>query len=72
MKQICNDLAMEQQALDAVLDAAGWQTMTPAGGWDIREQVRHLAYFENRAHLAASNPESFKQWLEEMQQDPDH
>jgi uncharacterized protein (TIGR03084 family) len=73
MKQICNDLAMEQQELDAVvanLDEAGWKTMTPADGWDIKEQIRHLAYFENRANLAASNPEAFKQWLEEMQQNP--
>jgi len=73
MEQICNDLAMEQQELDAVvanLDAAGWETMTASIGWDIKEQIRHLAYFENRARLAASNPEAFKQWFEEMRQDP--
>jgi uncharacterized protein (TIGR03084 family) len=73
MEQICNDLAMEQQELDAVvadLDEAGWKTMTPSEGWDIKEQIRHLAYFENRAGLAASNPEAFKQWFEEMLQDP--
>ena len=73
MEQICNDLAMEQQELDAVvanLDEAGWETMTPSKGWDIKEQIRHLAYFENRAKLAASNPEAFKQWFEEMLQDP--
>lgn len=72
MEQICNDLAMEQQELDAVvanLDEAGWKTMTPSEGWDIKEQIRHLAYFENRAKLAAWNPEAFKQWLEEMLQD---
>jgi hypothetical protein len=44
--------------------------MTPAKGWDIKEQIRHLAYFENRAKLAASNPEAFKQWFEEMLKDP--
>jgi uncharacterized protein (TIGR03084 family) len=74
MEQLCNDLAMEQQELDAVvadLDEAGWQTMTPAEGWDIKEQIRHLAYFENRALLSASNPKAFKQWFEEMLQDPD-
>jgi uncharacterized protein (TIGR03084 family) len=73
MEQICNDLAMEQQELDAVvasLDEAGWETMTPSEGWDIKEQIRHLAYFEDRANLAASNPERFKQWFEEMLQDP--
>jgi uncharacterized protein (TIGR03084 family) len=73
MKQLCNDLAMEQQELDAVvanLDEAGWETMTPSEGWDIKEQIRHLAYFENRAKLSALNPEAFKQWFEEMLQDP--
>lgn len=72
MEQICNDLAMEQEELDAVvadLDDAGWETMTPSEGWDIKEQIRHLAYFENRAKLAASSPESFKLWFKEMLQD---
>ena len=73
MEKICNDLTLEQQELDAVvanLDEAGWETMTPSTGWDIKEQIRHLAYFENRAKLAASNPGAFKQWHEEMLQDP--
>jgi uncharacterized protein (TIGR03084 family) len=73
MEQICNDLAMEQEELDAVvanLDESGWETMTPSEGWDIKEQIRHLAYYENRANLAASDQEAFKQWFEEMQQDP--
>jgi uncharacterized protein (TIGR03084 family) len=73
MEQICKDLAMEQQELDAVvanLDEPGWKVMTPSKGWDIKEQIRHLAYFENRAKLAASNPEAFKLWFEKMQQDP--
>jgi len=73
MEQICNDLAKEQEELDAVvanLDEVGWKTMTPSEGWDIKEQIRHLAYYEDRAKLAASNQEAFKQWFEEMQQDP--
>jgi uncharacterized protein (TIGR03084 family) len=64
---------MEQKELDAVvanLDEAGWATMTPARGWDIKEQIRHLAYYENRANLAASKPEDFKRWFDEMRQDP--
>lgn len=73
MESICKDLTLEQEELDAVvanLDETGWETMTSSEGWDIREQIRHLAYFENRAKQAASNPEAFKQWLEKMQQDP--
>ncbi len=52
MKAICTDMAAEQQALDAIfadLDEPGWNIVTPADGWDIREQIRHLAYYENRA-----------------------
>ena len=74
MEKICKDLAMEQQELDAVvanLDEAEWATMTPSEGWDIKEQIRHLAYYENRARLAASDPEAFKQWFEEMMKDPE-
>ena len=74
MEQICKDLAIEQQELDAVvsnLDETGWQTLTPAVGWDIKAQIRHLAYFENRAKLAASNPQAFERWHEAMRQDPD-
>ncbi len=74
MKQICTDLEMEQHELDAVVaDLAEnqWKTMTPSEGWDIKEQIRHIAYFEDRARLCASKPEAFRQWLTEMLQDPD-
>jgi hypothetical protein len=62
MKAICTDMAAEQQELDAIvagLDDPGWNIMTPADGWDIREQIRHLAYYENRARLAASDQNAF-------------
>jgi uncharacterized protein (TIGR03084 family) len=74
MEKICNDLAMEQEELDAVvanLDEDGWETMTPSEGWNIKAQIHHLAYYDNRAHLAASDQEAFKQWFEEMKQKPD-
>jgi uncharacterized protein (TIGR03084 family) len=74
MKNMCADLAAEQDELDgfvADLDEAGWNTQTPAEGWTIKDQIRHLAYYEERARLAASDPGSFKQWLAEIQQDSD-
>ena len=74
MEQISTDLKMEQQELDAVvanLAEDQWKIMTPAEGWDIKEQIRHIAYFEDRARLCASKPEAFRQWLTEMLQDPD-
>jgi uncharacterized protein (TIGR03083 family) len=66
MKNMCADLAAEQDELDgfvADLDEAGWNTQTPAEGWTIKDQIRHLAYYEERARLAASDPKFFKQWM---------
>ena len=60
MKEICADLANEQEELDAFvadLDEDGWNTMTPAEDWTIKDQIRHLAYFDDRARLAATDPE---------------
>ena len=74
MEQICKDLAMEQEELDVVvadLDEVEWETMTPSEGWNIKDQIRHLAYYDNRAHLAASDQETFKKWFEEIKQKPD-
>ena len=34
------------RALVAGLDEAGWHTPTPAVGWDIADQISHLAYFD--------------------------
>jgi uncharacterized protein (TIGR03083 family) len=72
MKNMCADLAAEQDELDgfvADLDEAGWNIPTPAEGWTIKAQIRHLAYYEERARLAASDPELFNQWIAEIQQD---
>jgi uncharacterized protein (TIGR03084 family) len=72
MKQICTDLAKEQEELDAIvagLDEDGWNTMTPAEGWTIKDQIRHLAYFDDRARLAATDPEAFKAYFQKWNQD---
>ncbi len=57
------DLAAESavtRALVAGLDEAGWRTPTPAAGWDIADQVSHLAYFNEVTVRSAVNPERFK------------
>ena len=49
MHQILADLVAEQQALDQFLQTVkdrDWKTKTPAAGWDVRDQVSHLAFFE--------------------------
>jgi uncharacterized protein (TIGR03084 family) len=72
MKQICEDLRTEHEELDAVLsdlDEDQWMIMTPSPGWNIKDQVRHLAYFDDRAALAASDPDAFGKHLEEVMAD---
>ncbi len=72
MKEICRDLKGEHAALDVIvadLDEATWNKPTPAEGWTIRDEISHLAYFDDRAKLAANNPEAFKEHLNEMMKD---
>lgn len=63
MKQICADLAAEHAALDGIvvgLDPSQWNLLTPAENWAIRDQIGHLAYFDERARIAAEQPDRFK------------
>ena len=56
------DLAAEQAALDgtvADLAPAHWATPTPSEGWAVRDQIAHLAYFDEAAALAITDPEGF-------------
>ena len=72
MKQICEDLRTEHEELDAALtdlDEEQWMIKTPSPGWNIKDQMRHLAYFDDRAALAASNPDAFGKHLEEVMSD---
>ena len=70
--QIRADLSSEHAQLDAVvepLDDAGWSTPTPAEGWTVADQVGHLAFFDEQAMLAVSEPEAFARSLEEIAAD---
>jgi uncharacterized protein (TIGR03084 family) len=42
------------------LDGAGWQRPTPAEGWSIRDQITHLAYFDDAAATAIAEPDRFR------------
>lgn len=37
-----------------------WNLRTPAPGWTIRDQVSHLAFFDDTARLALTDPETFR------------
>jgi len=63
MTALAADLAAESavtRALVAGLTEAGWHTPTPAAGWDIADQISHLAYFDEVTLQSALRPEQFK------------
>jgi uncharacterized protein (TIGR03084 family) len=56
------DLNAETVALREILDPlrdSDWLLETPAPGWNIADQVAHLAYFDDVAVTAATRPEEF-------------
>lgn len=74
MQEICSDLAQEYEELAAIvgaLDESGWNAMTPAAGWTVKDQIRHLAYYDDRARQAVSEPQAFEQHLAELAANPD-
>jgi len=63
MAALAADLAAESavtRALVAGLDEPGWHTPTPAAGWDIADQISHLAYFDEVTVRSALHPEEFE------------
>jgi len=63
MAALAADLAAESavtRALVAGLDEPGWRTPTPAAGWDIADQIGHLAYFDEAAVRSAVHPGEFR------------
>lgn len=62
LQGVFDDLTAESAQIDrmiAGLDAAGWDTPTPAPGWTIAHQVAHLSFVFTLAGTAASDPEAF-------------
>ncbi|MFJ8816597.1 TIGR03084 family metal-binding protein [Amycolatopsis thermoflava] len=67
--QLLTDLRAESAALDqmiAGLSPQRWERPTPAEGWAIRDQVSHLAYFDEAAVLAATDPDAFRGHAREL------
>ncbi|MGC5032713.1 TIGR03084 family metal-binding protein [Micromonospora sp. DT229] len=61
---VVSDLAADGDEVDRLvsgLDAARWQTPTPAPGWTVAHQIAHLAATFRLAALAAAKPEQFQQ-----------
>lgn len=59
---ILDDLDAESAELDelvARLPETGWQQPTPAEGWTIAHQIAHLSWTDDKALLAARDPDGF-------------
>jgi uncharacterized protein (TIGR03084 family) len=70
---LCADLVAEEADLDALiapLDDAAWDIATPAEGWALRDQISHLAFFEERGREALTEPDVFNAGLEAALADP--
>lgn len=62
MAELLVDLEAEHAALDdlvAPLEDTAWDLPTPAEGWAVRDQVSHLAFFDDTATTAMVDPEHF-------------
>ena len=74
MGKLCDDLLGETadlEALVAPLDDAAWAKPTPAEGWDVKDQVAHLAYFDDRARDAMTDADGFRAARDEAVAHPD-
>jgi uncharacterized protein (TIGR03084 family) len=63
MTTLLDDLRAESAVFDgmlAPLTEAGYLLATPATGWCIADQVSHLAFFDEAALLATTDPERFR------------
>lgn len=61
--EVLEDLAAEHRALNGVLVRmrdAHWELPTHAPGWLVRDQVTHLAHFDERARLAIVDADAFR------------
>jgi uncharacterized protein (TIGR03084 family) len=63
MDELLADLRAETAELEAMiqgLDATAWELPTPAEGWAVRDQISHLAWFDDSATASATDPEGFR------------
>ena len=69
MKDICKDLYDEYEMLDSIvsgLSEAEWELVTPFYGWTIKDEISHIAYYDEAARLSATSQEQFTKHMEKM------
>lgn len=71
--EILSDLRVESDALERMigdLSADEWRRPTPAEGWSIAHQIGHLAWTDEVALVAATDPIGFGEVLKQAATDP--
>jgi uncharacterized protein (TIGR03084 family) len=71
VEDLCADLLAERAELFELLKTVGdrWREPTPAPGWSIRDQITHLAWFDEAATQAIVEPELFIAGRDEARKD---
>jgi uncharacterized protein (TIGR03084 family) len=67
--ELRHELVAEQLSLDEIvadLTNEQWHRATPSPGWDVFDQIAHLAHFDERAAMAITDPDAFQRDLHEM------
>jgi uncharacterized protein (TIGR03084 family) len=60
MNVLIGDLRAETTDLEHFLRPGVWDVPTPAEGWTVRDQITHLAWFDDAAVRAMYDPERFR------------
>ncbi len=71
LPELLVDLDAEYDIVRAVVadladDDLRWELATPAEGWAVRDQISHLAYFDDAGRLAMVDPEAFTRSVEAL------
>lgn len=66
MNVLIEDLRAETADLERFLVPSAWEVPTPAEGWAVRDQISHLAWFDEAAARAVTTPDAFRDEVREL------
>jgi uncharacterized protein (TIGR03084 family) len=69
MSELISDLRAETTDLERLLGPAVWDVATPAETWTVRDQITHLAWFDEAATRAVTEPDAFRAEVQAMIED---